>query len=373
MTSEISDSDRINVLLAEAHRMGIGVLPPDVNESGVHFSVSDGRIRFGLYAVKNVGEAPARAIDLARREAGQFETMADLVSSLPSRSLNRRALESLVAAGACDSLEGHRAQQHKAAQAMIEFGQKASQHSSSHDLFAVAGAAVERVAPPLPEEREWSTAELLAQEKAVLGVYLSGHPLDKYRDELGCFATSTVAGLSQLADGREVTIGGLVVELRRLPDKRGNMMAFASIEDFTGKAELVIFSDCYEKGKEILEVDQVILVTGRVSTREGEKPKVVGSELVALEKLTERYNCQLVIKIDTDCSDETIDRALQSLEAFRGPTPVLLAARENGSEVYIRSKKYAVNLDFELLSRLKELLGDSAAYLRPLGSRNHRA
>ena len=132
---------------------------------------------------------------------------------------------------------------------------------------------------------------------------------------------------------------------------------------------LIVFSDCYEKNRETLEVDRMILVTGRVSTREGEAAKIVASEVLPLEKLTERFNCQLVLKIGADCTDKTLDRALASLERFRGPTPVLLAARQNGTEVYIKSKKFSVALDFQLLNTLKEVLGESGAYLRPLDKR----
>ena len=114
----------------------------------------------------------------------------------------------------------------------------------------------------------------------------------------------------------------------------------------------------------------MVLITGRVSTREGEAPKVIVSELVPLEKLGERFNCQLVIKIDKNKTDSMISKALSSLEKYSGSVPVILATKENGSEVYIRSKKYSVNVDFELLSNLKELLGDRAAYLRPISKKN---
>ena len=150
-------------------------------------------------------------------------------------------------------------------------------------------------------------------------------------------------------------------------DKRGNMMAFVTLEDFSGQTELIIFSDCFEKSKEYLVADRMVLISGRVSTREEERPKVICSELIPLEKLTEQFNCQLVIKLSPDCAEETIERALTTLEQFRGKVPVLLVARENGSEVYIKSSRYAVTMDFELLNRLKELLGDHAAYLRPVG------
>ena len=121
--------------------------------------------------------------------------------------------------------------------------------------------------------------------------------------------------------------------------------------------------------REFVKVDRLVLVTGRISTREGEAPKVIATEVLLLEKLTERFNCQLVIKVNADCSDTLIDRALASLEQFKGPTPVLLAAREDRAEVYIKSKKYAVSLNFKLLNHLKELLGESSAFVRPLNKR----
>ena len=161
-------------------------------------------------------------------------------------------------------------------------------------------------------------------------------------------------------------MGGVISRINLTLDKKGNQMAFATLEDYSGKTELILFSDCYEKSKSSVEAERMVLVTGRVSTREGEAPKVIVSELLPLEELTEHFNCQLVIRINADCSEATIDEALRSLADYRGTAPVLLTARQNGSEVYIKSRKYAVNPDFKLLNSLKELLGESSAYLRPL-------
>lgn len=370
MTSEINNTDRIYVLLEEGRRMGIKVLPPDVNESGIDFRVVDGKIRFGLLAVKNVGEGTCRTIVEEREKGGRFETLADLVGRIPARSLNRRTLESLVAAGACDSLEGNRAQKFEGVEAALEFGSKVSVQSSTHDLFVAAGKEVRRVAPMLPEIGEWANSQRLAEEKKSLGFYISGHPLDQFRDELNSFSSNMIGDLNELTDGREVTVGGILTKLNTKLDKKNNTMAFVTIEDYTGQVETIIFSDSYEKFKEILQVDRMILITGRLSTREGEAPKVIVNEVVPLEKLGERFNCQLVIKIDRQCSDKTIENALRSLEKFSGPVPVILAARENGSEVFIKSKKYSVNVDFQLLNSLKELFGETSAYLRPLGKKD---
>jgi DNA polymerase-3 subunit alpha len=370
MTSEISDTDRIYTLLEECRRLGIKVEPPDVNESRSDFTVVNGSIRFGLQAVKNVGGEAAIAIQEARTTHGRFLSLADLCSKVPVRQINRRTLESLIAAGACDSLAGNRAQKYEIVEACLEYAHKVQEQQNSHDLFAGSGKAIARVEPPMKETPEWASAQRLTQEKAMLGFYLSGHPLDKFRDELICFTTSTAGNLRQIPDGREVTVGGIITAMKKMPDRKGNMMAFVTLEDFSGTVELVCFSDCYDKGKEHIEIDRMILVTGRVSTREGEAPKVVAAETLPLEKLTERFNCQLVIKVTNECSEETLDRALAVLDEYRGSAPVLLAARENGSEVYIKSRKYAVTVDFKLLDSLKGLLGDSAAYLRPLQARN---
>lgn len=369
MTSEINDTDRIYIFLEECRRLGIKVEPPDVNESRSDFTVVGNTIRFGLQAVKNVGGEAAQAIQEARVKHGPLRTLADLCSKVPIRYINRRTLESLISAGACDSLEGYRAQKFEAVEASLEYAHRVQETVNSHDLFAGSGLAVERVEPLLPDKPEWATSQKLAQEKAMLGFYLSGHPLDKFRDELTYFATSTVANLRQFPDGREVTVGGIVTAVKRMPDRKGNMMAFITLEDFSGPVELVCFSDCFDKGKDYIEIDRMLLVTGRISTREGESPKIVATETLPLEKLTERFNCQLVIKIDAACSEDSINRALAILEEFRGTAPVMLTARENGTEVYIKSKKYSVTVDFKLLDSLKELLGDSSAYLRPLYSK----
>ncbi|MFH1687067.1 MAG: OB-fold nucleic acid binding domain-containing protein [bacterium] len=369
MTSEINDSDRIYVFLEECRRMDIEVLPPDINESGVDFSVIGEKIRFGLRAVKNVGEGPAGAI-VSERPSSKYRTLADLCSRVAAHSVNRRTLESLITAGACDSLEGHRAQLLAALEPMIEFGQKVAQATSSHDLFAQEGGVVERVAPLLPDIPPWSSSDRLANEKEMLGYYVSGHPLQQYRDELQFFTTGPTTSLAEMSDGREVTVGGLFSQIKTMIDKKGNTMAFATLEDFTGAVELLLFSSTYEKFRQYIELDRMVLVSGRVSTREGEAPKILVGEVLPLEQLTERFNCQLVIKIDQRCSDDEIDRVLDSLGEFEGNTPVLLAAGDNGSEVYIRSRKYNVRPGIELLTRVKAVLGEANAYFRPLNRKD---
>jgi DNA polymerase-3 subunit alpha len=365
LTSEMDSSDRIYKLMDECRRMNITVLPPDINTSLKNFTVSDKKIRFGLWAVKNVGEGAVDAIVDTREKDGPFKNFGDFVSRVNLKNLNRRAVESLIAAGALDSLPGSRAQKTEVAEAFLEFGHKVQASNGTTDLFAAGGATVKRIEPPLPELPDWSITRRLSREKEVLGVYVSGHPLDRFRTELKSFGTADTEKISTVHDGREVRFGGIISALKTMTDKRGNQMAFATIEDFKGSTEVIIFSDCYEKGKKMLQTDNIIMVTGRVSTREGEAPKVIVNDLYSLDSLSDRFNCQLVLKIDNETSEKKLSAVQKALAKSEGKTPVIIAARRNGKLIFIRSNRFAVTPQNRLLIKLKELLGDSAVYLKP--------
>lgn len=365
MTSETDSPDRIYILMDECRRLNITVLPPDVNESLKAFNVREGKIRFGLLAVKNVGEGAVEAIIEARNGGGKFTCFADLVSRVQSRNLNRRTLESLIAAGALDSLPGNRAQKTTIVEEMLEFGQKVSSSANTVDLFAAGGTKIKRTEPPYPDIPDWLISKRLASEKETLGFYVSGHPLDRYRAELAAFGTIDTARLMEVKDGREVRFGGIISALKVMNDKRGNRMAFATVEDFKGKVELILFSDCYDKGKAYIIEDNMIMLTGRVSTREGEAPKVIVSDIFPLESLSERFNCQLVIRIDEETTERKLNAIQGTLEKNQGKTPVIFAVRKNGEEYLIKSNRFMVTPENKLLLKLKEILGESSVYLQP--------
>ncbi|MEW5922957.1 MAG: DNA polymerase III subunit alpha [Candidatus Zixiibacteriota bacterium] len=365
MTSEMDSSDRIYVLMEECRKMNIVVLPPDVNESEKGFSVKDKKIRFGLWAVKNVGEGAVEAIVEARNEGGPFISFADFVSRVSLKSLNRRTVESLISAGAFDNIPGNRAQKTTAVEAMLEFGQKVQNQSSTVDLFAGMGETVTRKEPDLPDEPDWSISKKLASEKEMLGFYVSGHPLDRFRSELIAFGTVDTEKMQAVKDGREVRLGGIISTIKLMNDKRGNRMAFVTLEDFKGTTEMIIFSDCYEKGKDHIFEDNIVMMEGRVSTREGEAAKVIVNSLYPLDSLPERFDCQLVIKLDEDTPERKLTAVENVLVKNQGQTPVIFAARRNGDEYIIRSKRFQVAPNQKLLLKLKEILGDSSVYLRP--------
>ncbi|MCP4703754.1 MAG: DNA polymerase III subunit alpha, partial [candidate division Zixibacteria bacterium] len=365
MTSETDSSDRIYKLMDECRHMKITVLPPDINSSFKGFTVKDDKIRFGLLAVKNVGGGVVDAIVEARLKDGEFKSFSDFVSRVNLKSLNRRAVESLITAGAFDSLPGNRAQKVEIVEKMLEFGQKVQVSANSVDLFATDGAKIERKEPEMSDLTDWPIMEKLSKEKEVLGIYVSGHPLDRFRSELENFGTADTEKIANVRDGREVRFGGIISSLKLMTDKRGNQMAFATIEDFKGSTEVIIFSDCFEKGKDFISPDKIVMVTGRVSTREGEAPKVISNDLISVDNLSERFNCRLVIKIDAETAENKLSAVSSQLGKNVGKTPVVFAARKNGKIYFIKSKRFMVAPQNELLIKLKEIMGDSAVFLQP--------
>jgi DNA polymerase-3 subunit alpha len=274
-------------------------------------------------------------------------------------------VESLVAAGALDSLPGNRAQKTNVVETILEFGQKVQSAVNNVDLFAAEGGSIERKEPEFPDIPEWSLSRRLSNEKSMLGFYVSGHPLDQFRNELKMFGTVDSERIIEVKDGREVRMGGIISAVKVMNDKRGNRMAFMTLEDFKGTTEIIVFSDCFDKGKEYVEEDSLIMVSGRVSTKEEEAPKILATEFFPLEALSEHYDCQMVIKIDSEVPELQINDIIKILESSKGTTPVVLATRRNGDEYIIKSKRFRVTPNRALFKDLKSLLGDSAVFLQP--------
>ncbi len=364
MTSEMGDSDRVVTLMDECRKMGIEVMPPDINESMGTFTVVDDKIRFGLLAIKNVGNGPVEQILKAREKSGKFESMADFVSTVDLHALNKRALESMISAGAFDAIHENRAAMTLILEEMISYGQTVQEESHTVDMFGGGTDDATRRAPEMPNTDEWPVSERLGKEKDMLGFYVSGHPLARFRRELDRFAGKTTRDIESDDDGREICIGGIVQTIKTMVDKRGNQMAFVTLEDFAGSMELIVFSDCYDKSKSFLTVDCIILAWGRVSTREGQASKLIVSRVVPLSNLADYFSCRLVL--DVERKDlKAIDSIWPVLETFRGNQEVLVRTSHDGEELFIRPKNLQVQLNSELVDKVKDLLGESRAYLAP--------
>lgn len=363
LTSEMGNSKRVMALVAECRRRGLGVLPPDVNESHHSFRVTDGGLRFGLGAVKNVGRGAVEQMTEAREHGGPFKNLVDFCSRVDTRQVNKRVVESLVKAGAFDSLGRPREELAASLDSAFELGGKRRRARSrgqvslfDHDAgtVPVVGAG--------EDVRKWSLTELLAMERDVLGFYMSGHPLDRCRQELEELTTVTTSDVELMSDGSSVIIGGIIGDIRKIRDRRKNEMAFITLQDFVGEIEVVVFSDLFERSRAVLVPESIVLIHGRTSTKEEQEPKVVAQRLFSLSEAVRQFASHLEINLSTQTLEEaTLFELKRLLASHAGQCPVhLRIAGAEEDELNILSRNVRVDPDDELLAGLRNLLGAGA-------------
>lgn len=359
MTSEMGSTDRIVFFIEECRRMNIEVLPPDVNESLAQFSVVEGKIRFGLGAVKNVGLNAIESIVSARRKDGKFTTIYDFCQRIDLRLANKKVLESLIQAGAMDSLEGNRSQLYAAIDVATSYASSLAQSKARNQASLFDDAPEEvRIEPVIPELPDWEISEKLTREKEVLGFYVSGHPLDPYRAEIQAFSTISLGNLESLRDGAAASVCGMVTNMKIHYDRRNRAMAFFTIENFTGSIELLAFSDPYTQYKDLIDPDKIVVVQGRLSVREEEKPKMIVNRITPLSEAWQSMTKAFYLSFDAEKLDEMkIERVNQIIRTNQGQCQLYFQIKVNGHKKAYRSKKYRVRPNQDMLVRLQDLLG----------------
>jgi len=371
-TSMLGRHDDLLILKNESARMGIKVLQPDVNHSEITCTIEDGAIRLGLGAIKNVGKA-AEAIIAARKEKGAFRTTFEMCSLADTRSVNKKALESLVYAGALDCLPGTRAQQFAAIDHALEYGAKCQQERASGQtsLFGEpgdGGGAVTIPEPALPDVPPWQYGELLAHEKEVMNFYASGHPLDRYRDEvLGLTSMQlTAENLRNAKAGQKVTVGGLVASLRQHTQKDGRQMAFGVLEDFDGTLEVVVFADAYEKVRHHLAVDVMVLMHGSLDMRDGDsKPKLLVDNVMPLSEARERLAKSVHIRLLTQgLEPDFLLEVTRACRSWAGECALIVhLVTHEKNDFRILSRQFKVSAAREAIAQLREKLGEGNVWL----------
>jgi len=371
LTSEINDSSRIVILIEECRRMGLEILPPDVNISEAEFVVPEqGKISFGLAAIKNVGKAAIKSIIKARKEYGKFKNIYQFLQHVDLRSVNKKILEALVQAGALDSLEGNRAQKFAAIESAINFAQKYQnqfQNKSQISLFEILDNQNDSQEsekflnyPSLPDIPEWSTQEKLEREKELLGFYISGHPLDKYSKEIELFCTLDWNNPQSYAEKKEVRAAAIVSQVKTHFDRNGNIMAFLTLEDRQNSFECVVFSSVYEKYSQYIQKGEMVFVRGNVSESGEQTFKILCEEIFPLSEVRNRMSDGLQLIINTKNLDEkSVDKLQELVRQHPGTIPLYIEVRPNGNGAgfLLRSMKYKVVITDELLHELQILLG----------------
>jgi DNA polymerase-3 subunit alpha len=358
ISSVMSTKDRVPFYVNACDEMGIEVLPPDVNESQLDFAVVEEKIRFGLSAVKNVGEPAARAIIRAREEGGPFASIWDFTERVDPQASNKRALESLLKCGALDSTGATRRGMLEALEAALAHGSRA-QTDRLLGQSSLFGEEEKLENVPIGSE-EFEKNELLRLEKEVLGLYVSEHPLHSVRDQLRRKTDCTLAEIERRRDGEVVTVGGIVSALKHLTTKKGEPMVFMRLDDVTGGAEVVVFNSVYAASRELCTADRILVVKGRVDHKQEGDTKLLAMEVSAFEAVAERRD--VTIKIDARVARAGVVRDLALLvKDFPGDSRVnLLLEMSEGTKQFVLGPQYKVKPVPDFFAEAKALLGEAA-------------
>ncbi|HHW48031.1 MAG TPA: DNA polymerase III subunit alpha [Clostridiaceae bacterium] len=379
LNSFLGSSDKISQYVHECRSLNIDVLPPDINESDVKFSVINGKIRFGMAAVKNVGVNAVSGIIDERKTNGLFKSFGDFCERMSSRDVNKRCIESLIKCGAFDSFGVYRSQLMAVYEKMIEGIQVRKKRNLDGQLsifeFSVQNEKEDALVEEYPEIKEYPQKTLLSMEKEMLGLYISGHPLGEYEEELkssvNLFSTDLRVNMDEngveagfdrdkeIKDGALVTIGGIITERKTKTTKSNNLMAFVALEDLYGSMEVIVFPAILRKYADLLVEDNIVLIKGRVSMKEEEQPKIICEEVSMLRKNNDAKarTPKLYIKISNSENKESIDSLMSTLKFFNGQTPVCLYY-EKENAVKVVERDCWVFLNDSLLNELKERFGN---------------
>ena len=372
LNAEIGDMDGLVKYLYECRDMGIGILPPDVNTSESSFTPDGDNIRFGLTAIKNVGDAAIQSVVSARGELGRFDSLFQFCAHVDLRLLNKRVLESLNKAGAFDSLGAGRARLAAGVDEALEYGQRRHRirESGQHGLFAAGSADAPEVFPPLPDAEEWSESERLTGEKEVLEFYVTGHPLEKFAERLQKLTRHNTGSLEELPHDSEISLGGIVTHLRVRRSRRGEMYATGMLEDQRGTIEVLFFPKTWQQVQSLVHSDAKLLIRGRVRQEENSRPRLIASAVKNLEKALENVENgggeRLVIHLDLgQAEDSLFEKVEQVLLKYPGDLPLEFELERRGDfQASLKARKPSgVRPDPELLDRLGELCGAASVRL----------
>ncbi len=369
MTSEINNTDKIVLFIDECRKLGLNVLPPDVNESDWNFVVSDDGVRFGLAAIKNVGTGAVQEIVRIRNEGGLFKNIFEFCARVDLRTVNKKTIESLIQAGAFDTIEMNRAQLLAVVDRAMTYGQSQKKYelAGQENLFELGGneGNAGTQYPALPDVEPWNEAEKLSREKSLLGFYVSGHPLKKYEKEAEAFSTAKFGETELVKFESNVRVCGIVTAVRTKIDRKGNTMAFVTMEDFTGKGELIVFSDPYKNHKDILYPDSLVIVEGKAQPTD-DTLKILPSVIYPLSEAHTHYAKHVIISIDVNkIKEETIKKLRLIIEQNEGncSCTFIVEGVEVSTPKKWYSRRYLVNPNDTFIQEVNQLLGENSVHV----------
>jgi DNA polymerase-3 subunit alpha len=372
ISSIMGSSGTVSRYIRECKRLGIEILPPDINESMGKFTVENGKIRFGLAAVKNVGANVIQDIVNVREKKGKFISFTDFCTKVDPAVLNKRQIESLIKCGAFDFLKAKRSQLMEIYEKTIDsiLSQKKRNIEGQFSLFDSLSPDDTTVDEEMPDLPEYSEKAILSMEKEMVGIYLSGHPLSEYEKVLEKHATANTGEISEIKDGHEETelydgsrivLGGIIIKKQNKITKNNNMMAFITLEDFYGTVEGIVFPKIYDKCKDILYEDNIVLVEGSIDASEEEAPKLIINKVTELKKEHENQSKQrkLYIKVKNLENYKNIKKELFNIICrHKGGDSVIIYNEKDKANMVLPEKSWVNTEDDKLIISLKGLLGE---------------
>jgi len=377
MTSVMGDANSIAKYMRNCSEMGIEVLPPDVNESFKKFSVVDGKIRFGLLGVKNVGEGAIDAIIEARQSKGVPADIFRFIENLDIHKVNKKAMESLIKAGALDRLNENRAAHLGIFESLMESAQSSAKNNieGQMSLFQLNAETMEesRSMHVLPEVKNFDKEILIAQEKEMLGVYISEHPLKEYEEKISRMVSVTSQDLVDVLDneeqgeahefvrdGMQATMAGIITSKKTLITKNNKMMAFVDMEDLYGTVEVVVFPNIYDRYGSVVTEDAIISITGSINFKEGEVPKLLAEKIVDLRTLKDTDNAEpegiVKIKLPSGNTSEMLGKIKNVMTAYPGRYQAIIYMPQGGS--FRTEKELWVMPDADFRKAITDIVGE---------------
>ena len=374
LNSVMGTSEKVAHYIAFAESLGIQVLPPDINESYSKFTVKGDKIRFGLAAIKNVGFNVVETIVESRNKKGLFESLIDFINKIDLSSVNKRAIESLIKAGALDGFNIYRSKLLAVYEKLMDgvANEKKRNIDGQISLFGIE-EEVELPEINYPNIKEFAKKNLLSMEKEMTGLYLSGHPLDEYIDSLKVQTSTNMEKIYKsyeiikenfnpndlpediIHDEERVILGGIIAEYNQKITRNNTMMAFLKLEDLTGVIEVIVFPKTLDKVRENLKEDALVVIKGRVSIKEDELPKLICESIEPLEKIN---TAKVYLRTKNLNEGKALMQELKKMpDYYRGDTTVYLFT-EDDRKSYRMSKDIWINLESDAVSYFKEIIGD---------------
>ena len=375
MTSVMDNTTKVSGYIDECKKMGIQLLPPDINEGYAHFSVFDGKIRFGLGAIKNVGRNVIKAIVSDREQNGYYKSLTEFCNRLDGGELNKRCIESFIKSGAFDSFGGKRSQYMEAYKNIVDGVGKAKKNNIEGQInlfdmgFDDDSQSENAYTDVLLDMDEYPENVILSMEKEVLGIYVSGHPLSSYEEDLrrktSCssidFMLETREEKGSVKDNQSVIIGGLISKVTKKYTRNNNQMAFISIEDMQGVVEVVVFPNVYEKFAHIIKEENVVIINGRANISDEEDGKIICEGIKDINDNEKSwFSIGIIIGKTNNIKTEDI---IPILSKYQGSCPVYIKDIVSGN-TFKADRRYWVSPSDSLVNELKSMLGDDCIAIK---------